>query len=267
MTPASIRRAPRHRAASACEVIEIRRVTTRPPAALAAPEDEVTNRMYVVPTPPPGTAHDTDDYTRIDHLRSGTTPLPAPSDSVALTSDHIAELKRRLAEAEAREEAAGSGVRLRPTPPEGVIASVDGAVFEELESVIGEPLDLDIDVEPPRSFGEWTDELTSLPELEVALAPNSDSNFYAGFDSEHPDGVFLATYRDLPVDTPVYAVVHLPAGYRFRTPALVEFVREPEAATPDAPAGVGLRMCGLDPRMRRLIREFAKERAPLFYVG
>lgn len=248
-----------HRAASACEVIEIRRVTSRPPPAIAfaSAEEPVTARVTLVDPLPPLTGIDGDDATRVDRFRHG-----APSTEVSgLTTDLLAELKRRLREAEAREEAEaeeGSGIRLRPTPPDGV--------REEWEPTDDAWDDLEIDIEPPCTHGEWAERFDSLPELEVALAPRSESNFYGGFD-ENPDGVFVATYRDLPIDTPVYVIVHLPAGYLFRTAALVEFVREPDAATPEAPAGVGLRMCGLDARMRRLIHEFARQRAPLFYVG
>lgn len=78
---------------------------------------------------------------------------------------------------------------------------------------------------------------------------------------------FVATYQTLPAEAPVYVTVLLPAGYRFRTPAIVEWVREPEAAEVGMPAGMGLKMCGLDHAMRRLIRSFARHRKPIFYVG
>ena len=106
-----------------------------------------------------------------------------------------------------------------------------------------------------------------MPEIEVALAPNSESNFYAGFDDEHPQGVFVATYQRFEVGTPVYAKIYLPGGYRFRTEAVVEWTREAEAAGQGLPAGVGLSMCGLDHRMEALVRTFVKLRKPIFFLG
>ncbi len=162
-----------------------------------------------------------------------------------LTTDMLEQLRARLREAEALEE---SGVRLRP----------------DLDN-----LDDDLDFDVNLDDGPWNavDALDPLPELETALAPNSESNFYAGFDESHPDGVFLATYSRLAVGTPVYVTVLLPAGHRFRTPALVESIRPSEAAGPDAPAGIGLKMCGLDDEARRLVRVFARQRRPIFYVA
>ncbi len=188
----------------------------------------------------------------------------APSVSVAadanagehvLTTSMLDELRRRLREAEEREE---SGIRLRPTPEDG------------LDTEALDPLaDLEIDVEDPSDALDAALRVVldaTVPELEVALAPNSESNFYAGFDDEHPDGVFFATYTRLEVGAPAYVTVLLPAGHRFRTPALVEWVRPPEAAGPNVPAGVGLKMCGLDAEAQKLVRTFARHRRPIFYV-
>ena len=233
---------------------------SEPPPALEEIEDR-TLRMIVMDGAPENDS--TEDVTRFDNVEVF---RPPGTDFAVITGDELADLRQRLRAAEQREDREDSGIRPRTTPQDGLPWALRETIDHDPEDV--DPLaDLEILVEPPRSFDEWTESISSLPEIEVAVAPLSESNFYGGFDPEHPDGVFLATYRDLPLDTPVYAVVHLPAGYRFRTPALVEFVREPEAATDDAPAGVGLRMCGLDNRMRRLIREFVKHRPPMFYVG
>jgi Tfp pilus assembly protein PilZ len=169
-----------------------------------------------------------------------------------LTASMLDELRRRLREAEEREE---SGIRARPAPEDAIdpqaaleIGVGDAYTSEALEAALSPLLELE------------------RVELEAALAPNSESNFYAGFDDEHPDGVFVATYSRLAIGTPAYVTVHLPAGHRFRTPALVEWVRPPEAAGPDLPAGIGLKMCGLDAETRALVRIFARHRKPIFYV-
>ncbi|MEZ4338347.1 MAG: hypothetical protein R3B82_17130 [Sandaracinaceae bacterium] len=230
------------RRSSACEAREIRRVRSEPPPRSTLVEEaDRTVRMAVVEEP-----------TRLERVEVFRAPA---TDFTVLSRDMLDELRAKLRAAEERETELGSGIRERPTPVEGVSTTE----VDELE--------VEIEVEAARTIDEWEEALGGPPVIEVALAPNSESNFYGGFDEEYPDGVFVATYQPVPPDAPVYAVVLLPGGYRFRTPALVEFVREPEAATPEAPAGVGLRMCGLDGRMRRLIREFAKHRPPMFYVG
>jgi hypothetical protein len=160
------------------------------------------------------------------------------SDYAVFTVDMVEELRRKLRDAERRE---ASGVRERPTPEPRVDTLAD---LEELEEIV-----------------------SPLPEIEIALAPQSENNFYAGFDDAHPDGVFLATYDRLPVGAPAYVTLLLPGGYRFRTPAIVEWTREPEAEAHGLPTGIGLKMCGLDHRMRRMILGFVRHRRPIFYVG
>jgi len=276
---------------SRCEAREIRRVESEPPARPAdEPNTLIENRTFVleertvIEDATIRTAAVDPNATRrakpVSQAPKERVFTPPRTDYVPLSTDMLEDLRRRLREAEAREEAQGSGIRARPTPDEGLparfretlptseqFAPSHDDVERWLETAFDPIDDLDIDIAPPVSFDEWVESIEALDEVEVALAPNSESNFYGGFDASQPDGVFVATYRDLPIDTPVYAVVHLPGGYRFRTPALVEFVREPEAASAGLPAGVGLRMCGLDGRMRRMIRAFARHRPPMFYVG
>lgn len=203
-------------------------------SAPAAEEDRTARAVVVAPDPD-------EDRTAVEDAR---THVAGETDHAVLTADMLAELRRRLREAEERE---ASGVRLRPGPDDD------------------DDLELDIEVEAPALHA--IEAITPLPAIEVALAPNSESNFYAGFDEAHPTGVFVATYSRLPVGAPVYLDVHLPAGFRFRTAALVEWVRPPEAAGPGAPAGIGFEMRGLDEVARRLVHGFARNRKPLFYVA
>lgn len=305
---------PPPRPASACEVTEIRRVTSRPP-----PSAQNSPVRLVASDRAPGV--DSDDVTRLDLFVRDWQP-----EDIAVTENLLAELKRRLRAAEAREDAEAideaSGIRVRPTPPEGLDRPSDSfALAPVSDSRDLDPLeDLEIEVEPlrferqakeepsrldetrdeadrlapPRHLGAiqlgrgWqrhrrlpiqrlapaevelprlgaaADKVDDLPELEVAIAPQSESNFYGGFDADNPDGVFVATHYDLAIGTPVYLSVHLPGGFGFRSAALVDFVREP--ATSEPTAGLGLRLCGLTGPMRRLIREFVKYRPPMFYL-
>lgn len=218
---------------------------------------------------PPVETDEVDDVTTVEALSSEERVLyQNQTDHAVFTRDMVEELRRRLREAEARES---SGVRLR-TPENGLLRDelADEVHHDAMPTpvIALDPLDgLEIDVEEPRHLDELDEVLSVLPELEVALAPNSESNFYAGFDDQHPDGVFVATYERLEIGAPIYVVVHLPAGYRFRTPAVVEWVRPPEVSDAGMPPGLGLKMCGLDQRMRHLIRSYAKHRKPLFWIG
>lgn len=195
-----------------------------------------------------------EDRTEVTRLDGAMTYVGDDADRAVFTSGMLQELRRRLREAEVRE---ASGVRLRPT-------AEDDDADDELELDVDVELDLDLHLD---LHLEQVAPRAPVAELEVALAPNSESNLYAGFDDEHPDGVFLATYSRLPVGAPVSLEVHLPAGHRFRTAARVEWVRPPEAAAPGVPAGIGFSMCELDEAARSLVRSFARQRKPLFYVA
>lgn len=209
------------------------------------PEERTARGFFLAPVEP--RESEVEDRTVVEPIaESGSTYLVGDSsDHAVFTADMLEQLRRRLRDAEARES---SGVRLCPT-------------LEEAE------LEIDVEVEDPRGLEDLEGVVGALPELEVALAPNSDSNFYAGFDDEHPDGVFFATYVPLAVGAPVYVTVHLPGGYRFRSAAMVEWTRTGEAGAPGLATGLGLSLCGLDVATRRLIRSFVRHRKPMFYVG
>ena len=89
MTGSTRLRGPSPRAASACEVIEIRRVISRPPPSVAS---NVGARMRLVPNEPFfGT--DTDDATRLERFVERVDLDSARV--IAMTGDLLAELKRR----------------------------------------------------------------------------------------------------------------------------------------------------------------------------
>lgn len=193
-----------------------------------------------VSTPP--VPAEVEDRTRVDRYRLET------SDTTKLSSAVMETLKAKLREAEAREER-----RLAPTPKLGLSRDDD-------------ELELDIEVEEPTSLDPDLDPST-LPKVVVALAPNSESHFYGGFDETNPDGVFVATHHLMDLGAPVRLELMLPGGYEMHATAVVEFVRPPEAAEAGAPTGYGVRLCELDVSMRRLIAAFCKHRPPYFYVG
>jgi len=164
-------------------------------------------------------------------------------DRTVLTTDMVEQLRQRLRDAEALEE---SGIRAVPALEDEV---------PETEAAADVP-----------ALPEWLEEcLADLDELEVKLGPKSESNFYAGFDDEHPQGVFLATHRRLAIGTPVYVEVHVPGRAPFRAAAVVEWAREAEVSAHGISAGLGLRMCGLSAEARRAVRAFLQVRPPLFH--
>lgn len=207
---------------------------------------------------------------RSDPAAHGVHVVSDDTDRTILSRGMVEELRRRLREAEARE---ASGVRRRPSEPTVEARGPDRLprlpeAAPELREANDPLADLEIEVEAPTTQAEL-DARAAAPNLEVALAPNSDSNFYAGFDDTNPDGVFVATYDglDLAVGTRVNATVLLPAGYSFRVAATVEWVRTPEVAEPGLAPGVGLALRDLEPHAHRLIRSFVRHRSPLFYLG
>lgn len=189
-----------------------------------------------------------EDYTAVDRYRI------EASDTTKLSRAVMDTLKAKLREAEAREER-----RLAKTPKLGLQRPAQDTPVED-------SLEIDIEVEEPTYFDPDLDPST-LPKVVVALAPNSDSHFYGGFDETNPDGVFVATHHLLDLGAPIRVEMLLPGGYEIHASAVVEFVRPPEAAHEGAPTGYGVRLCELDVSMRRLIAVFCKHRPPYFYVG
>lgn len=103
--------------------------------------------------------------------------------------------------------------------------------------------------EPPAQFSPTC--------IEVAVAPYSDSNFYEDLDGRV--GVFVATYRDLPMGKPIRVEVHLPGGRGFEAIGKVEWARTAEDCWP----GVGLRFVSLSGAARALVRRFMRCRPPM----
>jgi hypothetical protein len=123
---------------------------------------------------------------------------------------------------------------------------------------------LEIAIEDPE-LEAMTAALDDVPDIEVGLAPQSESNFYAGFDDRHPDGLFVATYMEHPIGTPLRVGIVLPDGARIHAAAFVEWVRPFEAALDGIPAGLGVRLAALSDLDRMRITRFTRVRKPYFY--
>lgn len=97
--------------------------------------------------------------------------------------------------------------------------------------------------------------------LEVALT--SDSQFFAGITGDIArGGVFVCTYRVLPIGTLVDLTFSLPDGAVIATTGKVRWHR-PES--PGIPPGLGVSFEALDPQQRTQIDAFCKDRAPLYW--
>ena len=98
-------------------------------------------------------------------------------------------------------------------------------------------------------------------ELEIGLAPHSESNLVIGLDGT-VRGVFYATYEELELGTTVALRVQLPGDCVVSARARVEWIRWPECgATP----GLGLRFTEIEPSDAALLACFADRRDPVLY--
>ena len=94
--------------------------------------------------------------------------------------------------------------------------------------------------------------------VEVALAPNSDSNFLSSLDGTV--GVFWATYDPPKVGTPVTVKLCLPGGVELFRDAVVAWKRD---QSDDAWPGVGLIFDSVDEELADRYRSFIRFREPL----
>ncbi|MEC7522283.1 MAG: PilZ domain-containing protein [Myxococcota bacterium] len=98
--------------------------------------------------------------------------------------------------------------------------------------------------------------------LEVALAPYSDSNVVVDLDGR-VDGVFAATYRELPLGAHVEVRLCLPGGVELMTRATVRWARAASTGRP----GLGLAFARLDAEDADLLQTFAAYREPELFVA
>jgi uncharacterized protein (TIGR02266 family) len=98
--------------------------------------------------------------------------------------------------------------------------------------------------------------------LEVSVSLESDSQFFAGLSRDvSRGGIFVATYRALPVGSHVTLRLELPDGPLDAT-GLVRWVREQgEGIAP----GVGIAFESLGPEALKRIERFCDFRPPLYH--
>jgi len=97
--------------------------------------------------------------------------------------------------------------------------------------------------------------------IEVEVSLESDSNFFVGLSGNlSRGGLFVVTWRKVPVGTAVFVAMDLPDG-RLLVDGEIRWLRElAEGVTP----GVGIAFVGLSERDEKRIGAFCAQRAPLY---
>ena len=96
----------------------------------------------------------------------------------------------------------------------------------------------------------------------VAVGLGTDSHFFAGLSGDVSEGgVFVQTYRDIPVGSDVEVLFDLPEG-QLKAHGRVRWHRD---NSDSSPPGVGIAFSALGAEDRRLIQSFCDRRPPLYY--
>lgn len=124
-------------------------------------------------------------------------------------------------------------------------------------------------VAPTYEIAPSTTERRRAPRANVVTEINlfSDSNFYAGFTEDISEGgVFVASYAMVPVGVSVELELGLPGGFEIRATGTVRWLRCSGAADDGTePPGMGIQFDRISDDDRELIREFVRNRSPLFF--
>jgi uncharacterized protein (TIGR02266 family) len=160
-----------------------------------------------------------------------------------------------------RVESPVAAARALPSPEQAV-----GAVVESIAALF----DVESE-EPPLSCSgihatmpRRGEEHRLHPRVSVAVAIGleTESHFFAGLSGDISEGgVFVQTYRDLPVGSDLEVVFDLPEG-QLTTRGRVRWHR---ANTDSSPPGVGIAFEHLEENDRRTIQRFCEHRAQLYY--
>lgn len=98
--------------------------------------------------------------------------------------------------------------------------------------------------------------------IEVDVGMHSDSHFFTGLSGDLSEGgVFVATYRAVPVGSKLELDLPLPDG----TIRVLGVVRWTRPASDDAKPGIGVAFEQLAEEDRKRIAKFCAEREPLYF--
>jgi len=110
----------------------------------------------------------------------------------------------------------------------------------------------------------WGEEHRAHPRVavSVAIGLETESHFFSGLSGDISEGgVFVQTYRDLPVGSDVEVRFELPDG-ELTAHGRVRWHR---SNSDSSPPGVGIAFEELDEEDREIIQRFCERRAPLYY--
>lgn len=98
--------------------------------------------------------------------------------------------------------------------------------------------------------------------IEVDVSLSSESHFFVGLSGDvSRGGLFVVTWRTLPVGTPVFVAIDLPDG-RLLADGEVRWARDvADGASP----GLGVAFTGVSEQDRGRIAAFCAQRAPLYF--
>ncbi len=166
---------------------------------------------------------------------------------------------------ESRKANTAPATRPLPTPEEAIGAVVEALAPELFATAPPAP-----EAPPSSPSGVHTilprrgEEHRAHPRVAVAVAIGleTESHFFAGLSGDISEGgVFVQTYRDLPVGSDVNVLFDLPDG-QLTAHGRVRWHR---ANSDSSPPGVGIAFEELDEGDRRVIQRFCESRAPLYY--
>jgi uncharacterized protein (TIGR02266 family) len=104
--------------------------------------------------------------------------------------------------------------------------------------------------------------------LTAEVGLRSESNFYTGFsDDVSEGGLFVATYKLLPVGSTLEVSFWLPTGHEVTASAEVRWVRDTRSSDDHGHVspGMGVRFVNLSGEHLSAIRQFTDMRPPMFY--
>lgn len=103
-------------------------------------------------------------------------------------------------------------------------------------------------------------------ELDVEIGIDDDTNFYTGFtENVSEGGLFLATYKLLPLGTSVALTFVLPDQHPIHVQGVVRWLRDPHDRSGDTPPGMGIEFVALGDEEKTHIQRYVAVRAPMFH--
>jgi uncharacterized protein (TIGR02266 family) len=104
-------------------------------------------------------------------------------------------------------------------------------------------------------------------ELSIEIGIDDHTNFYVGFsENVSSGGLFVATYRLMPVGTDVALTFVLPDEFPIFVHGIVRWLRDPrDLSASDVPPGMGIEFADLGPVEQARIQAYIGGRAPIFH--